>query len=290
MKRKISAIPGSILPFTGNSLPFSFSKLPITCSLSSYSTASDEYANMGLSKPTHLETLVIDKCRSRSLELDEALGFFNSMISMRPLPSILAFNHLLGALSKMKHYALVASMCKQMMGCSEFHPTDVSAMNIWLRCLCNLKKVKLGFSVFGMIIKLGLQPSPYTMNALLLGLSDEGKIVEAMGLFWKLLKNGYPCDQCTYGIIVKGLCNSGNTRFALVLLIKMNGNANGSFEPDMICYSTIIDGFCKEKQMDKALIIFQDMLDRKIEPNVVTFSTLIRGFAMLADGMKQNDY
>ncbi|KAK8617477.1 hypothetical protein V6N13_080400 [Hibiscus sabdariffa] len=112
MKRKIASIPGLILPFTGNSLPFSFSKLPITCFLSIYSTASDEYVNMGLSKPTHLETLVIDKCKSRSLELDEALGFFNSLISMRPLPSILAFNH----------------------------PTDVSAMNIWLRCLCNLKK------------------------------------------------------------------------------------------------------------------------------------------------------
>ncbi|KAK8613452.1 hypothetical protein V6N13_101214 [Hibiscus sabdariffa] len=139
---------------------------------------------MGLSnsKPTHLESLVIDKCKSRSLELDEALGFFNSMISMRPFPSILAFNHLLGALSKMKHYALVASMCKQMMGCSEFQP-DVVAMTIWLRCLCKLKKVNLGFSVFAMIIKLGLQPSLYTMNALLLGLIDEGKIVEAMGLY-----------------------------------------------------------------------------------------------------------
>ncbi|KAK8613450.1 hypothetical protein V6N13_101212 [Hibiscus sabdariffa] len=181
MKRKIAAIPGLILPFTGNSLPFSFSKLPIACFLSTYSTASDENVDTGLSKPTRLETLVIDKCKSRSFELDEALGFFNSMISMRPFPSILAFNHLLGAVSKMKHYALVVSMCKQMVGCSEFQP-DVVSMNIWLRCLCNLRKVKLGFCVFAMIIKLGLQPDPYTMNALLLGLSHEGRIVEAMGL------------------------------------------------------------------------------------------------------------
>ncbi|KAL4347822.1 hypothetical protein GQ457_17G004560 [Hibiscus cannabinus] len=196
------------------------------------------------------------------------------MISMRPFPSILAFNHLLGAVSKMKHYAVVVSMCKQMVGCSEFQP-DVVAMTIWLRYLCNLRKVKLGFSVFGMIIKLGLQPDPYTMNALLLGLIGEGKIVEAMGLFWKLLTNGYLCNQYTCGIIIRGLCISGNTRFAVLLLMKMNGN--GSFETDVIPYSTIIDGFCKEKQMGKALIIFQDMLDRKIEPNVVTFSTLIKG-------------
>ncbi|XP_039025850.1 glucose-6-phosphate 1-dehydrogenase-like [Hibiscus syriacus] len=62
---------------------------------------------MGMSKPTHLETLVIDKCKSRSFELDEALGFFNFMILMRNLPSIVAFNHLLGAVSKMKQYDIV---------------------------------------------------------------------------------------------------------------------------------------------------------------------------------------
>ncbi|KAE8660955.1 hypothetical protein F3Y22_tig00116944pilonHSYRG00173 [Hibiscus syriacus] len=238
MKRISSAIPALILPFTGNSLPFSFSKLPISCFLSCYSSASDENVNMGMSEPTHLETLVI-------------------------------------ALTKMTHYALVVSMCKQMMGCIEFRG-DVFLMTIWIRCLCNLKRVDLGFSVFAIIIKLGLQPNPYTTNALLLGLIDEGKINEAMGLFWKILKNGYPYDQYTYGVIIRKLCNSGNIHFAVVLLIKMN--VNGSFEPDVICYNTIIDGFCKEKRMDKALIIFQDMLDKRIEPNVVTFSSLVNGF------------
>ncbi|KAK8617487.1 hypothetical protein V6N13_080401 [Hibiscus sabdariffa] len=166
------------------------------------------------------------------------------------------------------------------MGCSEFQP-DVSAMNIWLCCLCNLKEVKLGFSVFAMIIKLGLQPDPYTMNALLLGLSDEGRSVEAMGLFWKLLTNGYPYDQCTYGIIIKGLCRSGNTRFALVLLIKMNGN--GSFEPDVIYYNTIIDGFCKEKQMgfcnvgrwDEAKRLLAAMVNKGISPDMYVLNALI---------------
>ncbi|XP_039002765.1 pentatricopeptide repeat-containing protein At1g62930, chloroplastic-like [Hibiscus syriacus] len=176
------------------------------------------------------------------------------MISLRPFPSIVAFNHLLGAVSKMKHYELVVSMCKQMM---DF---DVVAINIWLRFLCNLKKVILGFSVLAMTIKLGLQPDHYTMNSLL-WLIDEGKIAEP-----------------TYGFIIRGLCNSGNIRFAVVLLIKMN--VNGSFEPNVICYNTIIDGFCKEKQMDKAFIIFQDMFDRRIEPNVVTFSSLM-DFAVL---------
>ncbi|MBA0780033.1 hypothetical protein Gotri_004177, partial [Gossypium trilobum] len=37
------------------------------------STASDENVKMGMSKPTSLENLVIHKCKSTCLELDEAL-------------------------------------------------------------------------------------------------------------------------------------------------------------------------------------------------------------------------
>ncbi|KAK8613460.1 hypothetical protein V6N13_101222 [Hibiscus sabdariffa] len=224
---------------------------------------------MGLSKPTHLETLVIGKCKSRSLELDEALGFFNSMISMRPFPSILAFNHLLGALSKMKHYALVASMCKQMMGCSEFQPTVVS-MTIWLRCLCNLKEVKLGFSVFCMIIKLGLQPDPYTMNALLLGLTGEGKIKEAMGLFWKLLTNGYPYDQCTYG-----QCEEATS-----LLSKM---ATERIVPDIGTFNILLDAVSKQGTNDKGLEVLMVMDQNGVKPNGLTYRTMIRMYCALGE-------
>ncbi|KAG4179787.1 hypothetical protein ERO13_A10G126625v2 [Gossypium hirsutum] len=206
-KRITSTISGFILP---NSLLFPFSKLPVTCFLSSCSTASDENVKMGMSKPTYLENLVIHKCKSRSLELDEALGFFNSMISMRPLPSVSAFNYLLGAVSKMEQCAFVVSMCKQIMGCSDFQP-NIFTMNIWILCLCNLKKVDLGFSVLAMIVKLGLQPDDYTMNTLLIGLSDEGKINKAMGVFRKILETGYPHNQYTFSIIMRELCRSGNS-------------------------------------------------------------------------------
>ncbi|KAK8617493.1 hypothetical protein V6N13_080407 [Hibiscus sabdariffa] len=233
---------------------------------SCYSTASHEYVNTGVSKPTHLEILVINKCKARSLELDEALGFFNSLISMRPFPSIVSFNHLLGAVSKMKHYALVASMCKQMIGCSEFQP-DVVAMTIWLRCLCNLKKVKLGFSVFAMIIKLGFQPDPYTMNALLLGLIDEGKIVEAMELFWKLLKNGYPCNQT----MIRMYCALGEMNKAKEVFDSMETEG---FAPDLMACKMLINGYAKSKRKDETVKLAEEMLQKGLTLDVETHSML----------------
>ncbi|XVE79194.1 hypothetical protein DITRI_Ditri14bG0038300 [Diplodiscus trichospermus] len=131
-----------------------------------------------MSKPSPLEKLVIDKCKSRSLKLDQVMGYFNSMVSLRPLPSIWAFNRLLRALSKMKHYPTVVSMCK-MMFCNDIQP-DICMLIILVNYLYNLKMVDLGLFVLVMIVKLGLQLDPYTMNALFLGLCNKGKVKAAM--------------------------------------------------------------------------------------------------------------
>ncbi|OMO88294.1 hypothetical protein COLO4_20322 [Corchorus olitorius] len=267
--------------FPGNSALFSFFDFQL-CTIffiarySSFAAVNDKHVKEGLSKPTptHLEKLVIDKCKSRSLKLDEALGFFNFMISQRPLPSIWAFNHLLGALAKMKHYSTVVSMCKQMMGCEGMHP-DIATMNIFMNCFCNLKQADFCFSVLALILKLGLQPNSYSMNYLLLGRINEGKIDEAMKLFWQIVQTGYPYNVYTCNVIIGGLCKSGYTRYAVKILKKMNGSR--SLEPNVVTYSVIIDGFCKEGSVDKSLIIFQDMLDRGVEPNIVTYTTLIQG-------------
>src|SRR5262249_35271559 len=107
---------------TGN-YPFnSSSGIKSAASVPSYSTSTvKDDINMGKSKTktTHLENLIRIKCKSGSLKLDEALGFFNHMIQMPPreMPSIWAFNQLVGVLSKMKHFAAVVSLCKEMMGC-----------------------------------------------------------------------------------------------------------------------------------------------------------------------------
>ena len=46
--------------------------------------------------------------------VDDALNTFDKMLHMRPLPSIVEFNHMLGAIARMKHYPVVITLFKQM--------------------------------------------------------------------------------------------------------------------------------------------------------------------------------
>ncbi|CAN6722742.1 unnamed protein product [Malus baccata var. baccata] len=92
------------------------------------------------------ESMIQTRCKSGKIRKDEALGYFYSMIQTKPLPSIWTFNCLLGALSKMKEYSAVVSMCKQLMGCAQFRP-DVSTMTIFLNCLCRLNRMNACFSI-----------------------------------------------------------------------------------------------------------------------------------------------
>ena len=51
-----------------------------------------------------------DHCRSGTFKnLDHALGLFDTMLHMHPLPSTVDFTQLLGAITRMMHYSVVRS-------------------------------------------------------------------------------------------------------------------------------------------------------------------------------------
>lgn len=48
-------------------------------------------------------------------------------------------------------------------------------------------------------------------------------------------------------------------------------------KPDLITYSTLIKGFCKDKNIDAAFKILNEMKLNKIEPDEVLFNSLLDG-------------
>ena len=45
--------------------------------------------------------------------------------------------------------------------------------------------------------------------------------------------------------------------------------------PDVVAYTTVIDGFFKERNVNKACDIFNEMVQQGISPNLVTYNSVV---------------
>ncbi|KAJ9556705.1 hypothetical protein OSB04_011319 [Centaurea solstitialis] len=129
-------------------------------------------------------------CRFEKItKLDDALQLFDQMTQTQPLPSVVKFNHLLQALSKMKHYSCVIDLFKQM---TTIHaPVDVYTTNIVIKCCCQLSCTSQGFAIVAYGLRRGIVPNVHTFSTLLNGLILEDRILVAEKLFKKLIKGKF---------------------------------------------------------------------------------------------------
>ncbi|KAH1047013.1 hypothetical protein J1N35_037797 [Gossypium stocksii] len=151
--------------------------------------------------------------------VDDALMLFNKMIDKYPRPSVVEFNKLLGAIVRMKHYAIVVSMYSQieLLGV----PHNVYSFNILVNCYCQLGHIDFGFSVLGKMLKLGVEPYVVTLSTLINGLCKQGKISHAASLFDEMVDKGYQPNLIVYSTILNGLSKTGNTDRAVRFLRMM---------------------------------------------------------------------
>ncbi|XP_059460282.1 pentatricopeptide repeat-containing protein At1g12775, mitochondrial-like [Corylus avellana] len=170
--------------------------------------------------PNQFLKSVRDRCRSRSFRnLDDSLGVFGRMLRMHPLPSLVNFNQLLGAIARMKHHSTVITLIKEMEQ-SGIAP-DACTLRVLTNCFCHLNRVDFGFSILARILKFGFQPDCIILTTLVNGLCLQGKIVEAVKLVNKMEKIGYKPNTITYGTIMNCLCKIGKTSEAIGLFRKM---------------------------------------------------------------------
>ncbi|KAM3704711.1 hypothetical protein ACJW31_03G026300 [Castanea mollissima] len=267
--------------------------------------SSRENAKTPVQNRNQLLKSVRDHCKCGTFRnLDHALGLFDKMLHMHPLPSIVDFTQLLGAIARMKHYSVVITLIRDM-GSFRITPS-VYTLNVLINCYCQLNRVDFGFSVLATVLKLGYQPTQSTLNTLVKGLCLQGDISGAVRLVEEMEKKGYQPDVITCGTIVNVLCKIGETSAAIRLLRKLE---KGDFETNVVLYNTIIDGLCKDRlglcnfgwwreattllsemgqrkimpdegMLTEAEEVFEVMIQRGIDPDIVTYNSLIDGYCL----------
>ncbi|KAB2032550.1 hypothetical protein ES319_D05G381900v1 [Gossypium barbadense] len=208
--------------------------------------------------------------------VDHALILFNKMIGRYPVPSILEFTKLFAAIVRIKHYAIVVSMCSQMELLGVSH--DVYSMSILINCFCQLDRIDFGLSILGKMLKLGVEPSAVTFSTLINGLCNQSKISEAVCMFdemtekWLMEGRGYEPNIVAYSTVIDCLCKNGLLKEVLDLFseVKVKG-----IRPNIITYNCLIHGMCNSGQQEEATRLLNEMVDNNISLNIVTYTILI---------------
>ncbi|XP_070664483.1 pentatricopeptide repeat-containing protein At1g62914, mitochondrial-like [Malus domestica] len=115
-------------------------------------------------------------------------------------------------------------------------------------------------------------------------------VVDAPNLFSEMTSKGIAPDIITYTSFIHGFCKVENWKEAKRLFNEMVENqiinytsddflemSHEGVVPNMVTYSTLIDGFCKMGRTQDALNLFSQMQACGQLPNIQTYSILLHG-------------
>lgn len=97
-----------------------------------------------------------------------------------------------------------------------------------------------------------------------------------------MVKQNCRPNVVTYTSLIDGFCRRGDSVGAEKLFEKMK---HCGLMPNVVTYSILIGGFCKEGKLPKAASSFEQMLMSKCNPNEATFHYLVNGFSNNASNM-----
>ncbi|KAK9138720.1 hypothetical protein Sjap_009314 [Stephania japonica] len=151
----------------------------------------------------------------------------------------------------------------------------------YLVCSCTkLGKINIAKQLLVQACCCRVKASAFTYNNVLNALVANGRVDEAVCFFKdQHLRSGFCPDTCSFNIVVRGLCRLGLISSAFELFDGM-----GSFDcsPDVVTCNTLIDGFCRAKDVDRGYEFLMQIQSRTgFSPDVVSYTSVISGYCRL---------
>ncbi|CAM8979821.1 unnamed protein product [Rhodiola kirilowii] len=245
--------------------------------------------------------------------VNQAISFFDAMISSQRHNSIRQRNKLLAIVIQNRRYYDATQMYRKL----EVIQSNINTINMLVNCYSKVSCIDYGFGMLGLILKRGLSPDVIFFNTLVKGLCLEKRVEEAGWLLFRMEEIGCSPDEVLWRTFYGGLCSLGDLDLAVHLCHKLAGKLyadsaivmqlisvchsvaihylieKGSVVeaeqlmvemrrqgilPYLFAYHLFIYFWCCAQEMEKAINILSEMKYYGICPNAVTYNMIIHGF------------
>lgn len=119
-------------------------------------------------------------------------------------------------------------------------------------------------------------------NALLRTLCQEKSMTDARNVYHSL-KHQFQPDLQTFNILLSGWKSSEE---AEAFFEEMKGKG---LKPDVVTYNSLIDVYCKDREIEKAYKLIDKMREEDETPDVITYTTIIGGLGLIGQPDKARE-
>lgn len=119
-------------------------------------------------------------------------------------------------------------------------------------------------------------------NGLLRTLCQEKSMTDARNVYHSLKREFHP-NLMTFNILLSGWKSTEEAESFFEEMKDMG------VKPDIVSYNSLIDVYCKGREVDKAFKIVEMMKEKDIMPDVITYTSIIGGLGLIGQPDKARD-
>ncbi|KAJ3682334.1 hypothetical protein LUZ60_014907 [Juncus effusus] len=223
-------------------------------------------------RPTIVTYTILMDAYSKTRNVNKMINFYNHMLKNSIRPNQITISVLIKGLCKQKRFLEAQEFVNQMQ--REGMKLDEITYNTLIQGFCKGQNWNLAFQTHDNMLKNGLIPTHVTYNVLINGLCLHGKIDMAEMLLDSLIDKNVNLGKFAYMTLIKAFCAKERPQKALNLFERM---LNSGFEGELKDFSSVINRMCKRGFVYEAVLVLKLMLGFRVYPDQEIFRVLCKG-------------
>jgi len=244
-------------------------------------------------EPSKITYAIMIKGYGQVYALDKAFEIFEEMKENHLQPNEIIYGCLLNACVRCSNIEKLTQVYKEM---KEYNlDMNIVLYTTLIKAYTKVKNLDIALDVYHtMLNDKNVKPNIVIHNAML-DCCVECNNINKLQEIYKNIKcalsdnneeeDSPQPDLITYSTVIKGHARSGQMDEVFNIYKYLIANPN-QYTLDEVIYNSILDGCVKTKNYDKAIEIYNDMMDRKVNKSNVTYSILIKLYSNNSDSFK----
>ncbi|XAR62069.1 hypothetical protein NMG60_11016664 [Bertholletia excelsa] len=190
------------------------------------------------------------------------------------VPEIMAYETYFRSLCSVGRLDLAEMLLKKMK--KKRYVLEICVYGSFIKALFQANREDDVMKFYNIERKKGIVQVDEIARFIIMGLCEKGKVDQAFTLFSETITSVgfvYCMDICNF--ILAGYWKEGRVEDAEKLFSRLKDGCFGL--PNLITYKTMINGYSREDNLQKALSVFEEMLNGKITVDGMLYETIING-------------